>query len=295
VSLELSPESGRAAAFRALRDAFRAVGLATPDLDARVLVCAALDITAEDLARDPDMAIGAVGAGRIAEMASRRAAREPVARIVGRREFFGHDFAVGPATLVPRPDTEILVEAVLEALAADGAGEAPVAIADLGTGTGCIVVSLVAALAGATGVGVDLAPEAVEIARRNADAAGVGGRTRFVAGDFAVAAGGEFDVVVSNPPYIETEAIAGLDPEVAAHDPHLALDGGPDGLEAYRRIVALAPEMLKPQGLLCFEVGLGQAGEVGRLMAEAGFAGIEVRRDLGGVGRVVLGRPGARK
>ncbi|HQF31256.1 MAG TPA: peptide chain release factor N(5)-glutamine methyltransferase [Hyphomicrobiales bacterium] len=295
MSLELSPESGRAAAFRALRDAFRAVGLATPDLDARVLVCAALDITAEDLARDPDMAIGAVGAGRIAEMASRRAAREPVARIVGRREFFGHDFAVGPATLVPRPDTEILVEAVLEALAADGAGEAPVAIADLGTGTGCIVVSLVAALAGATGVGVDLAPEAVEIARRNADAAGVGGRTRFVAGDFAVAAGGEFDVVVSNPPYIETEAIAGLDPEVAAHDPHLALDGGPDGLEAYRRIVALAPEMLKPQGLLCFEVGLGQAGEVGRLMAEAGFAGIEVRRDLGGVGRVVLGRPGARK
>lgn len=295
MSLELSPDTGRAAAFRALRNAFRAAGLATPDLDARVLVCAALGITAEDLARDPDMAIGLPGAGRIAEMARRRETREPVARIVGRREFFGHDFAVGPATLVPRPDTEILVEAVLEALAADGAGDAPVTIADLGTGTGCIVVSLVAALAEATGVGIDLAPEAIEIARGNAATAGVAGRTRFVAGDFSVAAGGDFDVVVSNPPYIESGAISGLDREVAAYDPHLALDGGPDGLDAYRRIVALAPEMLKVQGLLAFEVGLGQAGEVGRLMAEAGFAGIEVRRDLGGVERVVLGRQGARK
>ena len=262
-----------------------------PRLEARGLLQSALGVSHAALITQGALALGA-DAARVEALLARRLAHEPLSRILGQREFFGLDFHLNRATLDPRPDTEALVEAVLahekltERTGIRGAG---LTILDIGTGTGAILLALLANLPAARGLGVDLAAEAVEMAHANADRLGLFGRARFRQGDCFEGIEERFDIIVSNPPYIPSAEIGGLDPEVRLHDPILALDGGIDGLDFYRRLVTEAPARLVAGGLLAFEVGFGQADAVAGLMRQAGFRDICRRRDLGEVERVVLG------
>jgi release factor glutamine methyltransferase len=217
---------------------------------------------------------------------ARRLAGEPVSRIIGIREFYGRSFRIDASTLDPRPDTETLVEAALGLVDR----EAPLDILDLGTGSGCILVTLLAELPRASGAGVDVSLPALERAQANAQVHGIGDRARFIAGDWLEAVEGSFDLVVANPPYLSAADMAALSPEVRDHDPRAALDGGPDGLSAYRRIVPGLRKALRPGGFALFEVGPDQAEAVSRLLAEAGLdmgEGQHLWRDLAGRTRVV--------
>lgn len=218
-------------------------------------------------------------------MIRRREAREPVARILGRRGFWTLDLQVTTDTLDPRPDSETVVEAVL-ARVQDRA--APLRLLDLGTGSGCLLLALLSELPKAWGLGVDRSPGAAMAARANAALNRLDTRTAFVVGNWADALEGRFDVVVSNPPYIEQDAIAGLMPEVRQYDPVAALDGGLDGLDAYRAILADLPRLLAPGAMAAFELGQGQGQAVGAMMGAAGFARIEIRPDLAGIGRCII-------
>lgn len=218
---------------------------------------------------------------------ARRCAREPVSRIVGRREFWSMDFVLSPATLDPRPDSETVVEA---ALASIGDRRAPLLLADLGTGTGCLLLALLSELPAARGVGVDRSALAADTARANATRLGLAERAGFVVGDWSAALAGGFDLVVSNPPYLATAEMADLAPEVGRFDPALALDGGGDGLAAYRAIAADLDRLLAPGGRVVLEVGQGQAPAVSALLDGAGLSGIAVRPDLAGIERAVCGQ-----
>ncbi|MBN9673934.1 peptide chain release factor N(5)-glutamine methyltransferase [Roseibium aggregatum] len=272
--------------YRLIRDRFRSHGLPTADLDARLLVGAALDISLSDLVlRDKD-AVAAEGVSRAESYAACRLKGMPVGRILGEREFFGRRFLLNAATLEPRPDTEILVEAVLERSAADGPG----LVCDIGTGTGAIAVSLLAERPNCHAVAVDLSPQALCCARQNAELNGV--ETRFfpLCADYASALAPGFDWVVSNPPYIRSATLAELSPEVIRHDPALALDGGEGGLEAYLKIVPDAVRILRPGGRIGLEIGFDQAAEVKILLHQHGFGEIEIIKDLAGKDRVVTAR-----
>lgn len=300
----------RAQALAQLRRAFAEARLDSAALDARLLLLAALGIAAADLATRPDAPLGEAGAERLTAFAVRRLAREPVARILGTREFWGLPFALSPETLVPRPDSETVVETAL-ALAGAGDGspriggappernpparadgrDAPLRILDLGTGSGCLLVALLHERPRASGIGVDRSPGALAAARRNAQANGVGARARFVAADWAAPLRGPFDLVVSNPPYIASPVIAGLDPDVREHDPRLALDGGPDGLDAYRAILGDAGRLLARGGHLVLEIGYDQADAVRDLGAAAGLEFRRLAHDLSGHPRCLAFRP----
>jgi release factor glutamine methyltransferase len=274
------------AAFRAVRDAFRAAGLDTPELDARVLLGFVLAIPPASWILHRDRPLTTAEASTLVPLVDRRLAREPVARLVGRREFWGLDLELAAATLVPRADTETLVAAALEQIA-------PTAVArvvDLGTGTGAILLALLSERPGAVGIGIDIAEAALRAAKTNADTLGLSHRCRFVRADWAAPiAAGSVDVLVSNPPYIETAEIDRLEPEVRDHDPVVALDGGADGLDAYRAILPQAERVLRPGGTLALEIGETQGCCVPALVARHRFAlAGEVRRDLGGNDRVVL-------
>jgi len=265
-------------------------GIETPALDARLLVGRALDLSLTGLAGAADRVLAVTEIARIEELVARRLRREPVARITGTREFWGLPFAVTPDVLVPRPDTETVVE---QALAA--AEETPrphrLRIADLGTGSGAILVALLSELPHAVGIGTDRHHAALAVARDNARACGVLSRAAFACCDFAAAvASSQCDIVVTNPPYIRTGDIAGLDPEVRAFDPVAALDGGADGLSAYRSIAAEAARILRPGGTLVAEIGHGQGPAVTAVFAAAGLAIVAVVPDLGGVERAVVTR-----
>ncbi len=227
----------------------------------------------------------------IAALASRRLAHEPVARIVGRKEFWGLELRVTPATLVPRPDTETVVET---ALAAISDRSCPLLIADFGTGTGALLLALLSEFQNAIGIGTDISWPALSTARHNAFHLGVASRAYFVASDYGAALRGPFDLVVSNPPYIASDEIAGLDPEVRDYDPRLALDGGTSGLDGYRAVIADAQRILAPGGILVVELGAGQADSVAALMDEGGIAAEAPRADLSGHFRALLGRPAMR-
>ncbi|GJD47666.1 Release factor glutamine methyltransferase [Methylobacterium crusticola] len=264
-------------------------GIGTAALDARLLLEECLGLRPTDLVLGAERPIGAEGARRLAQGLARRCAGEPVARIAGAWEFWGLPFRLCPATLVPRPDTETLVEAAL-ALARPG----PLRLLDLGTGSGCLLVALLSEWPRATGLGIDRSPAALATARANAARNGVAARAAFAAGDWGAAlAGGRYDVVVANPPYIATARIDDLAEEVRAHDPHLALDGGPDGLAAYRVILAQAaggpdgPGLLAPEGRLLVEIGYDQEDALRALAPAAGLRVEAVRRDLAGHPRVV--------
>jgi len=273
-----------AGARRALAAAFRDAGLDTPDLDARLLTADALGLDHAGLVSQADRVLAPAEAARLAALADRRLAREPVARIRGRKEFWGLDLAVTPDVLVPRPDTETVVEAAL-ALLPDRAR--PLRIADLGTGSGALLLALLHERPAARGAGTDLSTAALTVARDNAAALGLAGRAGFVACHHGAALAGNFDLVVANPPYIPTADLAGLAPEVRDHDPALALDGGPDGLDAYRAIAADAGRLLRPGGALVVELGIGQADAVTALLAKQGLTVAAPRPDLAGIPRAL--------
>lgn len=260
-------------------------GLENPALDARILLTEALGIAPAALITRPETPIDAEAASRLTEFAARRLSREPVARILGEREFWGLPFWLSPATLVPRPDSETVVRAALAWAETRPSG---LRVLDLGTGTGCLLVALLHERAEATGVGLDRSFEAVRTARRNAQRNGVAARAAFAVSDWAAPIQGGFDLVVSNPPYIASGDIAGLDPEVRTHDPRLALDGGDDGLCAYRAIFADAGRLLAPEGALVVEFGIGQEAGLRAAAQAAGLLMAGVEADLGGRPRAAM-------
>ena len=275
----------RSAALARLRRILKEAGTDNPALDARVLLISALAIDPTDLLTRPEHPIGSDGAAKLTDFARRRVAREPVSRILGTREFWGLPFALAPETLVPRPDTETVVAAALRRIANR---TAPLRILDLGTGSGCIIVALLYELPHAIGVGVDRSATALATARLNAVTNAVSDRALFAASDWGSALRSQFDIIVSNPPYIASGEIPSLDPEVRHHDPALALDGGPDGLDAYRQIFADVDRLLSPGGMTVVEIGFDQENDLKTLAADYGLTVVEVARDLAGHPRAVI-------
>jgi release factor glutamine methyltransferase len=273
------------AALAGARAALKAEGIASAALDARLLMADAAGLAMATLIARADDRLPALAEALFAAHLRRRLDGEPVARILGEKDFWGLPFRLNAATLVPRPETETLVEAVIAE--ARRRFRPRMTICDLGTGSGAILIALLTELPEARGIGTDLSEDALGAAGQNADRLGVSERIRFQQADFATAPDGAFDVVVSNPPYVPSAAIAALDREVRGHDPRLALDGGPDGLAAYRTILARADRLLAEGGLLAFEVGHDQGDAVAALCAAAGFSAVAVHKDLAGIGRVV--------
>jgi release factor glutamine methyltransferase len=264
-----------------------AAGIEAPLREARLLLGHAAGLGQTTLIGWPERMVDSAIADRFEVLVERRLAREPVARILGRREFWSLDFTVTPATLDPRPETETVIEAVLAQLPDR---QAALGLADFGTGTGCILLALLRELPRARGIGIDRSEAAVRVAVANASALGVAGRAGFVVGDWAAAISGGVDLAVSNPPYIPTAEIARTDPEVASWDPAAALDGGADGLDAYRRLAPEFARILRPGGLTAFETGAGQADAVAGLCRQSGLQPVEIRADLAGIARVVVAR-----
>jgi len=265
-----------------------AAGIADPRREARLLVAVGLGWSAAEVFGRPDASIDRPARLRLEELLARRARREPISRIIGHREFWSLRFALSPETLDPRPDSETLIEAALAELTDR---TRPYRVLDFGTGTGCLLLALLSELPNAEGLGVDCLSGAAETARRNAAALGLARRARFAVGDWGASIQGEWDVILANPPYIESAEVARLMPEVADYEPRAALDGGADGLDAYR---ALAPEVARlgsPGAIAVVEVGADQAVGVTAIMAEVGLALRAVRYDLSGVDRcLVLGQ-----
>jgi release factor glutamine methyltransferase len=278
-----------AEARRALAAKFHAGGLDTPDLDARILVGHALGLDHAAVAAAATRKLGADEESCIFALASRRLAGEPVARIVGYKEFWSLPLRVDAATLVPRPETETVVEAALAAIDAGGPRSRALRIADLGTGSGALILALLSELPNAFGVGTDMSAKALVVARDNARRLAQT-RARFVVCDMAAALRGPFDAIVSNPPYIASGDIATLARDVRDFDPHLALDGGTDGLDCYRAIAAAAPALLAPGGVLVVELGIGQGEPVADLFAAAGLAPSPPHPDLNGTPRALVAR-----
>ncbi len=274
------------AARRAVSRAVAAASHDTPDLDARRLIGHALGRDHAGLAADTARALTSAEADAILALALRRLRREPVARIIGMKEFWSLPLALSPDTLVPRPETETFVEAALDVLRGNRMGA--LRIADFGTGSGAILLALLHELPKAFGIGTDVSHDALRTARANAARLGLAGRAGFVACDFGAALRGGFDCIVSNPPYIRSMDIAGLEAEVRDFDPRRALDGGPDGFAAYRQIAAQARALLKPNGHLIVELGAGQNEPVAALMAAAGLTVTTARPDLNGVARALV-------
>jgi release factor glutamine methyltransferase len=276
-----------AAARRGLAAALGAGGIELPDLDARILIGHALGLDHAALAAAGPRRLGLDEESAIAALARRRLDHEPIARIVGRKEFWSLPLRVDAATLVPRPESETIVEAALAAIDARGPRARPLRIADLGTGSGALVLALLSELPNAAAVGTDLSFRALVMARDNAHCLGLN-RVTFVSCNMAAALRGPFDVIVSNPPYIASGDIAALAAEVRTFDPRLALDGGRDGLDGYRAIAATAPALLAPGGALIIELGIGQAEPVAALFTAVGLAPSPPRPDLNGVPRALI-------
>lgn len=281
----LDASTTRRAALRHAAAFLAAAGIRDAEREARFLLMGLLGLEPRDLALQGDHALGGA-APRVGAALRRRAAGEPVARILGAWEFWGLPFTLVPETLVPRADTETVVEAALSALPDR---TAPLRILDLGTGSGCILVALLTELPNATGIGLDRSEAALRTARANADANGTGARALFACGDWCESLRGPFDLVVSNPPYIAAGTIPGLDREVAQHDPRAALDGGPDGLDAYRKILRSlgSARLLKPGAPIVVEIGYDQAEAVREIGVAAGLRAAGVSRDLPGHDRAL--------
>jgi release factor glutamine methyltransferase len=278
-----------AQARRALTEAFRQAELDSPELDARLLVGHALGLDHTGLTIDSGRSLRGNAAHALAALAARRLEREPVARILGVKEFWGLPLRLNDATLVPRPETETVVEAALAAIDSAGPRTRALRIADLGTGSGALLIALLSELPNASGLGTDVSREALAAARGNADCLGIAARTEFAICDFGAALTGSFDLVVSNPPYIASADIDTLSPEVR-HDPRRALDGGADGLDCYRTIAGQAPGLLKPNGDLVVELGIGQEPAVATLFRAAGLTPLPARPDLSGIPRALQAR-----
>ena len=276
--------------WRGWRDVLGRLGFETAALDAKLLTGHALGLDALALATREQEQVSDEQAANVAELLQRRMTGESVARILGEKEFYGLPFWLNVATLEPRPDTELLVDLAIAALPQGGR------LLDLGTGTGCIPIAVLANRADAGGIATDIALDAMTMARENAERNGMQGRLEFALGNWFEALdlayperdGGEgFDLITSNPPYIASDVVETLDPEVRAFDPRLALDGGPDGLGPYRIIAAGAARHLKPGGQVLVEIGYDQGKSVSALFAEHGLTEILVHKDLNGLDRVI--------
>lgn len=279
------------AARRALTARFKSAAIESAELDARILTGHALGLDLTGLIASAQRQLTPDESARLDDFALRRLAGEPVARIVGEKEFWGLPLKLSSATLVPRPDTETVVELALELLRAEGLANHPLRIADLGTGSGAILLALLSELPTAQGIGTDISDEALQTAAANAGRLGLAGRATFIACDYASGLSGPFDLIVSNPPYIAAADIPGLAVDVRNHDPRRALDGGPDGLGAYRALIPQAAGLLGPGGILIVEAGEGQSGPINGLMTLAGLAPAGApKADLGGIPRAVAGR-----
>ncbi len=284
----VSAATTRAQALVWLAEAFDRAGIEEPRREARLALCEAGEMSAAQLIAAPETALGQAAAARLADLAGRRAAGEPLSKIAGRREFWGLTLIVSPDVLDPRPETETLVEAALKLIGGRRRRE-PLRILDLGVGSGAILCALLTECPAARGLGVDASPAAVAIARRNLEACGLAERADVRLGSWTEGVKGPFDLIVSNPPYIPSADIDGLAREVRDFDPRLALDGGADGLDAYRAILPASVGLLAPGGRLIVEVGAGQGGDVLGLAARLGFVHAETRRDLAGIERIVIG------
>lgn len=272
------------AAWQAARRRLEAAGVDQPVNDARALLEAAANVDRTAILTDPYRVLSTAQGQRLEALLARREAREPVAYILGRKGFWTLDLEVGPAVLTPRPETEHVVEAALKLAGAQAR------VLDLGVGSGAILLAILSERPDATGLGVDVSAAALELAQRNAAALGLAGRASFQQGDWAEnLPNGAFDIVVSNPPYIETEIIKALAPEISRYEPRIALDGGADGLDAYRAIAAELPRLLAANGGFALEVGAGQAEAVAGLCAAAGLQVRPALPDLAGISRVVWG------
>jgi release factor glutamine methyltransferase len=285
VPMTLPAHETAAQAIHAAAALLRAAGIDNPRLEARLLIARALGGTPGDLLRDPHQPVDPDSYRPLVE---RRAAHEPLAHILGHREFWSLDFAVSPATLIPRPESETLIEAALAACSQ----AKPRRILDLGTGTGCLLLAALHEFPAAFGVGVDRSIDAASLAAANAVALGLADRAAFLCADWAAPLAGRFDLVLCNPPYIPTCEVGALMPEVARHEPRGALDGGADGLAAYRRLVPALPSLLQPEGVAVVELGIGQAPAVATIAEKSGLIAT-TRPDLAGIPRAMVLRPAA--
>lgn len=273
---------------RALAARFKTAGLDSAELDARLLVGAALALDLTGIVTSANRVLTPGESHHLELLALRRLHGEPVARILGHKEFWGLPLQLSAATLVPRPDTETVVELALDLVRTSSLRVRR--IADLGTGTGALLLALLHELPEAFGVGTDISRDALATARRNAAALGLVPRAAFVACDYAAALAGPFELIVSNPPYIATADIASLAIEVRDFDPRRALDGGTDGLDAYRVLIPQAAAALVPGGALVIEAGQGQAERIQLLMAGAGLTVTgPAKTDLAGIPRAISG------
>jgi release factor glutamine methyltransferase len=263
----------------------KSAGIDQPMREARLLLAEASGLAFSTIMAWPEREIGETE--RFKALLDRRLGFEPLSRILGRREFWSLDFALGPDTLDPRPDSETLVEAVLDAIADR---RAPLRLVDFGTGTGCLLLALLSELPNAWGLGLDKSFGAAKVAKANARRLGFADRACFAVGDWDAGLLGRFDIMVSNPPYIPSAEIDGLMPEVRLFDPLAALDGGADGLAPYRILVPAATRLLMPGGLMALECGQGQAVTITSLMARQNVPSVEIKRDLAGIERVIVAR-----
>lgn len=271
----------------AIRAALRTGGIDAWALESRLMMAGALGISAAHVFSHPERVLSDDERGALAEMTHRRLAREPLAYILGQREFWSLPFGVAPATLIPRPETELIVEIVLQCYPDPDASPR---ILDLGTGSGCILLSLLHERPRAGGVGVDICEDALRVARTNAAALQLASRARFVCGDWTEPLGGTFDVIVANPPYIPTPDLAELMPDVRLFEPRRALDGGTDGLAAYRRIVARLGHFATVNTSLVMEIAPDLAEGVTELVEIGGFDVVAIVDDLGGRARCVVAK-----
>lgn len=270
-----------------LTERLAAVGIDTARLDAWLLLAAATGVGRAELIAGAVDRLTPEQEQRLEALVARRLAREPMAYILGEKEFWSLRFLVGPGVLIPRPETETLVEAALT-LVADRA--APVRILDLGTGSGCLLLALLSELPNATGLGVDASDEALAVAEANAVRLDLAARTRFTRGDWGQDVAGRFDLIVSNPPYVGDADWQGLQPEIRDHEPAAALRAGPDGLDAHRALAPDCARLLASGGHLVLEIGQGQGDAVARLLATHGLRVVDRRADLAGIERCVLAR-----
>ncbi|HWA62746.1 MAG TPA: peptide chain release factor N(5)-glutamine methyltransferase [Caulobacteraceae bacterium] len=274
-------------AWSAARQRLEAAGVDGPVIDARLLLEAAAGATRTDIITDPHRELTAEQAGVLEDFLARRERREPVSHILGRKGFWKIMLRVTPDVLTPRPDTETILDVVLKEVGEHQRFN----LLDLGVGSGAILLAILAERPLGRGLGVDVSDEALAVARENAANLGLEARTALLHGDWTAGLADEsFDVVVSNPPYIPSGDIAGLEPEVSRHEPRLALDGGPDGLEAYRILAPEVLRVLRPGGLFAVEIGADQKAAVEALFRAAGAEAVHTVQDLGARDRVVAGR-----
>ncbi len=263
----------------------QAAHVQSASLDARLLLQHVMNVSHEQWVAYPDMDMTTEQVAFYESLVARRASREPIAHITGKREFWSMEFKVTNATLDPRPDSETIIEALLQRIPDRNA---ELKILDLGTGTGCLLLTLLKEFTNAQGTGIDLSREAMAVAQENALSLGLSARATFLHGNWCEGLSGTFDIIVSNPPYIPTTSIGSLAPEVAQYEPKLALDGGADGMDCYRKILAAMPAMLNQKGIAALEVGVGQIQAVAEIANENGLQLEGMRKDMQGIPRCLL-------